>query len=188
MSCGPAGFDCCRSGGVTVASGLSQSSRVSKVRFCSHLFFIVAEFRGRYQDSLSEEYTTCPCNFVQWFLSCPVLCVTCVSHLHHCRLEAAIYILMEAVPEFIVPVYYVLKSLFLLQGGDGVCELDRHTDTRVTPLFNWAYKYVLFRTVNKEAGHLYCMRCFTLVYFDDQNIEKLPLSYSLRAEEGTMSC
>lgn len=32
------------------------------------------------------------------------------------------------------------------------------------------------------------MRCFTLVFFDDQNMEKLPLSYSLRAEEGTMSC
>lgn len=49
--------------------------------------------------------------------------------------------------------------------------------------------HVLFRTIRKKqdfctvwgALHLYS-------FFDDQKEEKLPVSYSLRSEEGTMSC
>lgn len=74
-----------------------------------------------------------------------------------------------------------------------VCEFDMRIYMKLLFLImhrNEGVNYhVLCRSVKKEAGLLFCIRCFTLVFFfDDQKEEKLPVSYILRAEEGTMSC
>lgn len=120
---------------LTVASGLSQSSEFPRCVFCSHLFFIVAECRGRYHHSLTEEYKTCPCNFVQCFFIVPSFVRDSRVTLASPQARGSHLYFNGNSPR--VHVYHVLKSLFLLQDGDGVCELGRHTDTRVPPLFNW---------------------------------------------------
>lgn len=130
MSCGLAGFWLLSLRWGSCCIKTTPKLRVCKVWFCNHLFFILASFRGRFHDSLKKK-NTLPVQSV-WcnvFLLWPVLRVTCACHT--CRLEAAIYILMETVPEFIAPVFYVSKSFFLLEDGDDVWALWNSIDMQI---------------------------------------------------------
>lgn len=183
MSCGPAGFHCCR---LLLHLDWAKAQSFQGAFFVAIFSLLLLNVEA--DTTILWLKNTKPVHAIlcSASLSCPVLCVTRVSHLHHRRLEAAIYILMETVPEFMFTMswnhYFCCRMEMVFVN---LVDIQIH---EFLLFLIGAYKYALFRTVNKEAGHLYCMRCFALVFFDDQNMEKLPLSYSLRAEEGTMSC
>lgn len=108
-----------------------------------------------------------------------------LSHVLQCRI---IHILMTTVPQFKAPVYYVLKSLFLVHDGDVWGLWIR--DTLKTPiLIMHMNKNIICHLLCRSMKKLYQV-LYTCIFFflGDQKKENLPVLYSLWAEEGTMSC
>lgn len=162
--------------------------------------FLVADFLwGRYHNSLTEKYTTCPSDFGAMVLFVPgfVHDLHILSHVLQCRI---IHILMTTVPQFKAPVYYVLKSLFLVHDGDVWGLWIR--DTLKTPilimhmnkniichllcrsmkkLYQVLYTYFFFWVIKRKKIYLYYTACEQkrALWVADAHFPPLSLSFCL---------
>lgn len=133
----------------------------------------------------------------------PVLCNDLhVTRQRRCRLMAAIYFLTVTVAQFMESLftaswnYYFwsrMETMFKVFGWD-TGRYIRNFYLLITCIYKSINCHVVCRTRQKEAGlfslHEVLYTCVFFCFFggDYQKAEKLPVSYSLRAEEGTMSC
>lgn len=85
--------------------------------------FILADFGGRYRDSLTEKYTNCLSNFLCNGFNVPRF-VHDVHDVHVVRASVLAFFYLNghslSIYSSRVPVYYVLKSLLLWHDGDHV--------------------------------------------------------------------
>lgn len=180
MSCGPAGFDWCCSAGV-VASGQNETSggfqcivMMAWAPFFSLLLILERDISIPLDWKIHQLSQV---KFVCWFHCANVLCMTCMICMHQCY--SIFYYNGDSPKAYGVPILLCFESLFLVHGVDGVWDFVHYIDKDTN------FSKLLFLIMHRNKGMtchvlcrkkrmpLYCIRCFTLVFFDDQKKEKL---------------
>lgn len=128
---------------------------------------------------LTEKYTTCPCDCVQWLYRGPALCVTCVSHLHGCRAQGSHLYFNRNSPSVYSARLLCLEIVISAAGrrrGLQFVNYIRHTDVWENNVFNyarkWAVLYYLHLLINKQDVCLY-----TCIFGEYQKTEKNYLNH-----------